>query len=43
MGHTLREGLVYYMFYPNQENVIKPGTAVSVVIGDNRLEHVIAQ
>lgn len=45
MHHKLsfNSGRVYYVFYPNQKNVIKPGTPVSVVIGDMRLEHLIAQ
>jgi|GEM_PF-1454357 len=38
-----REGLIYYMFYPNQQNVVESGTALSVVIGENRLDHVIVQ
>ena len=33
----------YYLLYPNVRNAIKPGTKVTVVIGDLRLEHLTAQ
>lgn len=40
---TLETGRGYYILYINTQGAIKPGTPVSVVIGDLRLEHMIAQ
>ncbi|MDI6858711.1 MAG: hypothetical protein QME71_10395 [Dehalococcoidia bacterium] len=36
-------GQTYFILYPNVENSVKPGSAVTVVIGDVRLEHLIAK
>jgi hypothetical protein len=40
---SLRAGQSYYLVLSNPGGVIKPGRAVSVVIGDLRLEHVTVQ
>jgi hypothetical protein len=39
----LENGLVYYILYSNDGNLVKPGTPVSVVIGDWQLEPIIAK
>jgi hypothetical protein len=39
----LEDGLVYYILYSNTGNLVKPGTPVSVVIGDWQLEPIIAK
>jgi hypothetical protein len=39
----LEDGLVYYILYSNTDNLVKPGTPVSVVIGDWQLEPIIAK
>jgi hypothetical protein len=39
----LENGLVYYILYSNTGNQVKPGTSVSVVIGDWKLEPIIAK
>jgi hypothetical protein len=36
-------GLVYYILYSNSGNLVKPGTPVTVVIGDWQLEPIIAK
>lgn len=36
-------GRVYSVVFPNLQNAIEPGDEVSVVIGDLRLEHILAQ
>ena len=36
-------GQTYFILYPNAENSVKPGAAVTVVIGDVRVEHLIAK
>lgn len=41
--YEMKEGNTYFLFYTNRQNAIRPGTPVSVVIGDLRLEHIIAQ
>lgn len=45
MAHhlTLRENGKYYLLYPNPGGTVQGGTPVSVVIGDIRLDNVIAQ
>jgi hypothetical protein len=37
------EGRVYYMLYPNTRGVVRPGTRVTVVVGEVQLEPWIAQ
>ena len=39
----LESGRIYYILYPNTRGAIRPGSAVSVVLGDERLEPIIAQ
>ncbi|HWQ14412.1 MAG TPA: hypothetical protein VNL77_16550 [Roseiflexaceae bacterium] len=39
----IHAGVTYYMLLVNPKGVITPGSRVSVVIGDARLEHVVAQ
>ena len=39
----LQAGRVYYLLYPNAQSAINPGSRVTLVIGDLRLEHLIAQ
>jgi len=39
----LENDLVYYILYSNTGNLVKPGTPVSVVIGDWQLEPIIAK
>jgi len=39
----LENGLVYYILYGNNGNLVKPGTPVSVIIGDWQLEPIIAK
>ncbi|MCG3211508.1 MAG: hypothetical protein FOGNACKC_05154 [Anaerolineae bacterium] len=41
--YEMKEGNTYFLFYTNRQNAIRPGTPVSVVIGDMRLEHLTAQ
>lgn len=47
MGHAhagqLQAGVTYYLILVNPGGVIKPGSPVSVLIGDSRLEHVLVQ
>ncbi len=42
-GHELVAGYTQYFLYNNHGGVIKPGTLVSVILGDLRLEHIVAQ
>jgi hypothetical protein len=43
-GETQPEaGQTYYVLYPNVESSVKPGTPVTVVIGDIRVEHLVAK
>lgn len=42
-GHDLAAGQSQYFIYNNQNGAIKSGQAVSVVLGDLRLEHIIAK
>jgi len=39
----LQVGMVYYILYGNPQGMVKPGTPVSVAIGDLALEPIIAQ
>ena len=39
----LETGQIYYILYPNTRGAIRPGSAVSVMMGDERLEPIIAQ
>jgi hypothetical protein len=41
--HALKEDMPIIIFYPNRQNTIKSGTPVSLVIGDIRLEDIMAQ
>lgn len=34
-----KQGRIYWMFFGNQTNLIKPGDAVTVVVGDARIEN----
>lgn len=38
-----KQDRVYFMLYTNRQNALKPGTPVSLVVGDARLEHLTAQ
>jgi hypothetical protein len=42
-GHNIAAGQQAYFIYNNDHGAIQPGTSVSVLLGDLRLEHVIAQ
>jgi hypothetical protein len=42
-GHNIVAGQSQYFIYNNSYGAIKSGTPVSVVLGDLRLEHVVAQ
>jgi hypothetical protein len=42
-GTTLELGGSYYFLLPNANNAVHPGDPLTVVIGDARLEHVVAQ
>ncbi|MFN8597520.1 MAG: hypothetical protein U0559_15230 [Anaerolineae bacterium] len=42
-GHNIVAGQSQYFIYNNQFGAIKSGAAVAVVLGDLRLEHVIAK
>ena len=39
----LKDGGTYFMLFPNPAGVIQPGTHVSVVIGDVRLDDLVAK
>jgi hypothetical protein len=41
--HSLREGKIYVIYYPNHQNLVGNGTSVSLVFGDMHLEPVTAQ
>jgi hypothetical protein len=41
--HKVKESSIFYLFFPNKGNTVHPGTPVSVVIGDLRVEPVLAQ
>jgi len=40
---TMQNDAVSFLLYPNVRSAIKPGTLVSVVFGDVRVEHIAAQ
>jgi hypothetical protein len=42
-NQELVEGRVYYMLYPNTRGVVRPGTRVTVIVGEVELEPWIAQ
>jgi hypothetical protein len=42
-GHNIVAGQSQYFIYNNNGNAIQSGSSVSVVLGDMRLEHVIAK
>jgi hypothetical protein len=42
-GKTLELGGNYFFLLPNAHNAIKPGSLLTLVIGDARIEHVVAQ
>lgn len=42
-GKDLELGGTYFFLMPNTNNAIRAGSMVTVVIGDYRLEHVVAQ
>ncbi len=42
-NNQLENGRSYFQFYANTQNAVKPGDAISVVIGSLRLEPIIAQ
>ncbi len=39
----LKKGNVYFMLFPNTRDVVKKGRPVSLIIGDLRLEHLLAR
>jgi hypothetical protein len=39
----LKDGGIYFTFFPNRENAVRSGTPVSVVFGNLRLEAIAAQ
>jgi hypothetical protein len=41
--HDVEPGRTYFLLYRNTDGAIRPGTSVSVVFDDLRLEHLIAQ
>ena len=41
--HQLNVGLTYFELYRNPKGVVQPGRLVTVVVGDERLEHLVAQ
>jgi hypothetical protein len=42
-NHDIPAGESHYLIFNNSNGAIQSGTAVSVVLGDMRLEHIIAQ
>lgn len=44
-GHThiVREGQVYYMFFPNPDKLIKSGDAITIAIDDSRAENFVVK
>jgi hypothetical protein len=43
MGHGVKAGQSQYFIYNDNRGVIKAGMSISVLLGDLRLEHIIAQ
>ena len=41
--HTLNPGGTYFLLYRNTKGAIKPGTSVTIKLGDLMLEHVVAK
>jgi hypothetical protein len=41
--HELAAGRTYFLLYRNGAGAIKPGEPVTVVVGEQRLEHLLAQ
>jgi hypothetical protein len=41
--HELAAGRTYFLLYRNGAGAIQPGEPVTVVVGDQRLEHLVAQ
>ena len=41
--HTLQAGIIYFLLYRNAAGAVKRGTPVTVVIGDQRIEHIVAR
>lgn len=42
-NHAIQAGKSHYLIFNNENGAIRSGTSVSVVLGDMRLEHIIAQ
>jgi hypothetical protein len=42
-GAILKDGGIYFTFFPNPHNEIRSGTSVSVILGNLRLEPIAAQ
>jgi hypothetical protein len=42
-GTNLELGGSYFFLLPNANNAVHPGSSLTIVIGDARLEHVVAQ
>ncbi len=42
-NHDIQAGKSHYLIFNNENGAIRSGTSVSVVLGDMRLEHIIAQ
>jgi hypothetical protein len=42
-NHAIQAGESHYLIFNNENGAIRSGTSVSVVLGDMRLEHIIAQ
>ncbi len=43
MRTRLLPGRVYFMLFPNQQNIVKPGTPIVVAFGDIHLEPILAK
>ena len=43
MAHDVQAGESVYFIYNDTQGALKPGTAVSVLLGDLRLEHIVVQ
>jgi hypothetical protein len=41
--HNLEAGRMYYILYGNVRGSVRSGDAISIVVGDVKLEHVIVQ
>lgn len=39
----IKEGSIYWMFFANTPGLVKPGSMVTVVIGDFRAEHLVVR